>query len=308
MSKLVNKDRTSPSALIFWSVVPLGIVLRVWLSSLGHNYDLESYWEVFKIVLDGKSVYSETARYNYGPIWFLILGALGRVTLYLGYDDIFHFHVLVGSFLTLIDVVIALFLRDKYGVACSMFFLINPVSILITGYHSQFDSAAILLGLLACSNLATSGRRTSALRSVVMSALVLGLSLATKHILIIFPLWLWWLYRNSSGSIRTAVLVCSYGCFGAFFIPYLLDSSSIAGIVANVLKYGSTHGNSLIERFLGLFVDIHLLENSFGLALSRALFVVGTVCAGGLWISRLGKRSDERDLFFSLSHHAGDAD
>lgn len=54
-------------------VIVIGVALRLALPLLGHNFDVESYRIVADIMGDGGNVYAETSRYNYWPIWFLIV-------------------------------------------------------------------------------------------------------------------------------------------------------------------------------------------------------------------------------------------
>lgn len=84
-------------------ILALGFVLRIILSRLGHNYDLESYWIVGEIVAKGGNVYAETHRYNYGPIWFYILGVVYWFTDRFGQGFDF-FGLVIAMFLSLVDI------------------------------------------------------------------------------------------------------------------------------------------------------------------------------------------------------------
>jgi hypothetical protein len=53
-----------------------GVALRVWLATRAHNYDMESWTMTADLVVHGKSVYANTYRHPYGPVWFLVLGSL----------------------------------------------------------------------------------------------------------------------------------------------------------------------------------------------------------------------------------------
>jgi hypothetical protein len=57
-----------PRAL-FITGVAIGVGLRIWVSTLGYNFDFESYAVVASIIDSGGNVYAETHRYNYGPVW-----------------------------------------------------------------------------------------------------------------------------------------------------------------------------------------------------------------------------------------------
>ena len=258
---------------------------------------MESYWLVSDLVIHGKSVYAETARYNYGPIWQLILGVCRRITIAFNIDDIEHFHIIIAGCLTWVDAMLALILRKHYGARAALFFFLNPVSILITGYHSQFDNFAILLAMMACSQMNEDNKKF-VFRSTILSMSLLGVSLAVKHIFIFFPLWLWWKYRNASVELRSSILVFAYGIFGLLFVPFIFDPDSLTGIVENVLKYGSSYRNGLLGRFLALFFDVDLVESHLGVSLSGAMFKLLTIVAGVLWTSRCWDRSEMRELLF----------
>lgn len=288
---------TKNNTIFFCISLVVGISLRLWISTLGHNYDLESYWLVSDAVVHGKSVYAETARYNYGPIWFLLLGVFRQITIAFNIDNISCFHILIAALLTFIDAIIALILKGSYGTRASLFFFLNPVSILITGYHSQFDNLAILVALVACSEL-VKGNNGSDIRRTIFSMSLLGLSLATKHICLFLPLWLWWAYRNASVKTRSSILVVSYGIFGLLFLPFAFDPNSVSGITENVFKYGSLYGNGLIFQFLNLFVAINWVETYFKISLTKAVFILLTILSGVFWVGKAGEKYEARELLF----------
>ncbi|MBQ6111682.1 MAG: hypothetical protein IJL01_04735, partial [Synergistaceae bacterium] len=75
----MNKNNYSK---IFWISVLAGITLRFVLMTLGHNFDFESYCIVGKLAAHGKNIYANTGRYNYGPVWFTLLGILWNIASY----------------------------------------------------------------------------------------------------------------------------------------------------------------------------------------------------------------------------------
>lgn len=281
----------------FWLCLFLGISLRLWASTLGHNFDVESYWLVSEIALNGQSVYAETARYNYGPIWYLILGGLRALAVALDLNHILYFHVFIAALLTLVDALIALVLKSNYGTKAALFFFLNPVSILITGYHSQFDNFAILLAVVACSKFAHSGKALDVRRTIAPMSL-LGLSLATKHVFLFLPLWFLWAYRAAAFKVKASILICTYGILGLSFLPFLFDPESATGIVENVIKYRGLYGNSLIFRFIGLFVDITFLERYFGLSLMKIIFILIMLGSGIVWAAKCRDKGHSQELFF----------
>ena len=58
---------------IFCLAAVFSVLLRLVVSCFGNNFDYESYKIVALLMEQDKIVYSNTERYNYGPIWFYIL-------------------------------------------------------------------------------------------------------------------------------------------------------------------------------------------------------------------------------------------
>lgn len=204
-------------------VLVIGVALRYWVSTLGSNFDLESYGIVADIVDRGGNVYAETERYNYGPIWFYVLGSLHDVSG-LFTDPAGAFRPLLIGVLTLADIGIWAVLHRRFGRIAGFLFFLNPVSIIITGYHNQFDNLAILVGLLAMLVYAA---------SFVPGLLLLGLSLTIKHVLLVFPLWL--AIKEKGLERKLAALALPISVLVVSFVPYL--GAGRSGIVANVVEY-----------------------------------------------------------------------
>ena len=216
------------------ALLALGVAARLIAASAGHNYDMESFFIVAKIVEHGGNVYASTSRNNYAPIWSTLLHGLDLAARVLPFD---WQHVLrygIAGVLTLVDVAICLLLRRRCCRVAAYAFFLNPVSIIITGYHSQFDNAALLLGLLAVTLI---GEDTGARLTWRVAAgwVLLGVSLMTKHILFAFPLWL--AIKARSWPRRILTLIVPVAVFLAGFVGYW--STGGAGIVRNVFSYNS---------------------------------------------------------------------
>src|SRR5688500_5479310 len=166
-----------------------GVALRLWLASRGHNYDMDSWRSIADVAREHWNVYAATPRYNYGPVWFGVLWLLDRAhdVLPLGRFGTESFHVVIASLLALADVVIAVLLFRAFGLLPGLLFILNPVSVLLSGYHSQFDNLAVLPALGAWLLVRPQfGGADVSRRRWVAAALLLGLSLATKHFMIFF--------------------------------------------------------------------------------------------------------------------------
>lgn len=217
------------------SVLFLGIAARYAVMLVGYNFDFESYCIVGKIVSSAGNVYAETARYNYGPIFSWVQGLLYYISSY-GADHIFAYRILIVGFLTVIDGLIAWWVYRKFSPVLATVFFLNPISIIITGYHNQFDNFAILLMLLATLFYNTDERFS--LRDLAFVALT-ALSLSTKHIFFMVPFWL---LLRSDIPFRKRIIYSTIPVvlFLLLFVPYVMQSSKATnGVLENVFLYRS---------------------------------------------------------------------
>lgn len=251
--------------ILFATLSLLTIFLKVSVSTLGHNYDLESGTIVAKIINEGKSVYANTDRYNYGPIKSLYLGAISLLSQFSGVKTLGGFHALIALFLSLIDISISIVILKIYGKKASILYLINPISILISGYHSQHDNIAVLFALLSWLTYLNSKSKNKDL----LISLFIGLSLCTKHILFLFPLWYLLLASNKKDFLKNMkVAVFSYLIFfTGFAIDILIHadetSKIIKGILGNVFEYRGVYHDSFVANLTNLFVPQSLIDTIF---------------------------------------------
>jgi hypothetical protein len=155
------------------------------------------------------------------------------------------FHWLLVGFLSAADIGIFCVLWRKYGRLAATLFFLNPVSIMITGFHNQFDNVAILLGLWAVLLFGDCFEDTVGRRKFFGLA-VLGFSLMTKHVLFAFPLWL--AVKQKGLRQKCVVLVVPVAIFLLGIAPYWPGQR--AGIIQNVFLYKSTTIAHVYEFFL----------------------------------------------------------
>ena len=245
-----------------WLVAALvvGVVARFAAATQGHNYDVDSYWIVAGHVDAGENVYASTHRYNYGPAWFLLLGGLKQVADLFG-EPVVAFRFLVVALLTVVDLAIAAMLLRRFGRLAATLFVLHPISILITGYHSQFDNLAIGVGL-AGMLLLERGDRDGAQRIGGWWAAgvgVLGLSLIVKHLLVVLPLWIALGQRTPA---RAAVMLVAPPLLLALsFVPFAAEGGD--GIMANVLGYRSAGNAPFLTWLVPPLVQRHVTPLMF---------------------------------------------
>lgn len=195
--------------LFFGLLAVLSTLLKFHASQAGWNWDYESYEIVAGIVNAGGNVYAETSRYNYGPVWFWVLGFLRRCL-----GDGFRMGII--TLLSTCDIAIGAYLWKRKWVIPTVLFMLSNVSVHITGSHNQFDNFAIAVALGALS-LIESAPPHGAKRYWGGVAL-LGLSIAIKHIFAFFPFWL--LFRPGKWSRRILSCILPLLVFGISFLPY----------------------------------------------------------------------------------------
>lgn len=193
----------------------LAIRLAFLLSFPG-DYDTESYGIVAKILRSGGDLYGETRRYNYSPAWGFVVAGVQVVSEATGAN----FVVCVGIVLLLVDAATAYLLyrlaRSRWSPTRSalagLLFFANPISILMSGYHCQFDNLSIAFLLLALLADRAGERRE------VPVALSLSASVLFKHATWFHPLLF---IRGREKSLRVGVTgVLPYAVFLASFLPY----------------------------------------------------------------------------------------
>lgn len=188
----------------------LSLILRLTISGLGWNYDFESYGIVAGLMEDGKCVYAETARYNYGPVWFYVLYGLKMM-----FGNSFRTGIIL--LLSGCDIGIAAILWKREYRFGALLFLLSPLTIYTSGYHNQFDNIAVLTAMLAVIVLAD---YNVSFKRVISGSILLGFSLMVKHIFIFYVFWLFFTYR--SWRKKMLVLVIPLTIFSSGFLPYVL--------------------------------------------------------------------------------------
>ena len=258
---------------LFWSLVGISTLLKFAASTGGWNYDFDSYRIVADIATAGGNVYAETDRYNYGPIWFIVLGCL-RALL----GDQFRLGIIL--LLSLADAGIAALLWNRRCFFAAALFLLSNVTIHISGFHNQFDNVAVAVAFAALALMDGSRRGAAGARHRLRSwigVLLLGVSITIKHVFVFMPIW--FLFRRIEARKRVVCLVLPLAMFLASFIPYsglmsaecrhgppiaekglhccAEDPSSrrvvnppVRGIVRNVFMYKSTSTKNLYRCFL----------------------------------------------------------
>ncbi|MCP4763969.1 MAG: hypothetical protein GY870_19510 [archaeon] len=249
------------------TVIAIAVILRLLVMFRGHNFDFESYLIVGKIVSEGGNVYAETHRYNYGFLFSFVQGSFYYISSFFSNNTVIYRSLIVLT-LSLFDIAIGLLILKKYNLKLMMLFLLNPISIIITGYHNQFDNIAIYFSLLGMVFINTEKRFT---KQDIIAISFLTLSLITKHLLFIFPIWI--LFKdNFPKKKKIAYAIVPVFCFFISFIPYLRFGWE--GVLKNVFLYRSFNNFPLLNLFFTKVLGLSIEKNYI------VIFFTAMICLG----------------------------
>ncbi len=243
----INKAQNNfKPAWLFIAMIAAGLAARLFVATLGHVADFDSWKAVAKLMDQSQNVYACTTVYNFGPAWFFILRALDMMA---GHNTTV-FRYLVPGFLGLGDVGIFIILWRCYGKLAACFFLLNPISIIVSGYQNNFDNLAILLGMVSVLLMGNDFDRPLDRRKI-LGLLVLGLSLVVKHVFFAFPFWL--AVKQKGLLQKVAVILIPVFVFFISFVPWWHGGSQ--GIIQNVFLYRSFTNEYFYNLFLPQFAQ-----------------------------------------------------
>jgi hypothetical protein len=264
----MSKLKVDKKVLKIFIVIFLGVILRYAVSLIGHNFDFDSYCIVGRLVCNFKNVYASTSRYNYGPIFFIIQGILYFISR--GQEQVFRFFLIL--ILTLADLGITFIIANKYSWKKATIFFLNPISIIITGYHNQFDNIAIFLALL--STYFYNENKEFNKKDIVF-ILLISLSLITKHILFLIPVFIL-LRKNLPIKKKIVYAIIPPLMFLLSFVPFALYSKkAFYGILENVFFYKSSNNSPLFSYFYNLInFPVNLKIIVFGISMCIVGFIV----------------------------------
>lgn len=200
----------------FWGLVLLALVVRlaVVLLTTGADFDINSYHIQAQSVLEHRNIYTVTTdRYPYPPVWIWLV-ALAQ---WLANTTTMPFVWLVKLPAVLGDCLTVGLLQQRKGSAAALFYALNPVSILITAGHGQFDGLVMALVVVAW---ALWDRRQRA--GLSWAALALGGAIALKgYPILLLPALLIKAPDNRQRVVLTALaatpLLVSMLVYGALF-------------------------------------------------------------------------------------------
>ena len=112
----------------------------------------------------------------------------------------------------------------------------NPISIIISGYHNQIDNVSIAIVFAGIIHFYKT-------KNWYVLSIIIGLALTFKHAFIFFPIWMiFYLFNKKSNYISSIIPAISILIFAIAFVPFL---SCWENIFTNVFKYYSRNNAPL---------------------------------------------------------------
>ena len=220
-------------------------------------------------------------------VWFYILFIIKSISSLLD-SEFFNFRHLIALFLAFADAGIFLILFGYKKYIPALFFIFSPISIIITGYHSQFDNLAVFIMLLSALVLQENEKDINEISwtQILFFCLIVGISITVKHIFIFFPFWLFFKAKNMNRKLF--LLTVPVGIFVLSFFPYCWSKESINGILNNVFMYNSFDNSPFYNIFLPLIIQKFISKKIF--------FFLAMIIAGYFY--------REKNIFESIIHYS----
>jgi len=258
---------------LFILFVFVGFFLRVWICQFGSNMDFALWQANLDLFKEGKSIY-EFGNYAYATPWIYTLYILDALSIPILENTKFvqsipgeFYRIKIVLFLSIIDFLIFYLLYKNYSLKIGLLFFLNPIIIIITGHHNQFSQFAILFGFL--SVLLYEDKELK--YRLFISAALLGVSIAIKHILIFFPIW--WAFKEKKLINKILIVSIPYAIFILSFLPFLIND--LAFIIDKLCCFGKRtdgpfwgmFGSKIIHMYLDLQTLYSLILLGLGIIL-----------------------------------------
>ena len=276
-SEFVNR---SERKTIWAATIALGTVARVLIALRGSNADFKAWFENTKVLRNGGNLYSGNETYGYGPVWMFILRFADFA------QNIFSenrqvFRLVIILVLTTFDLMIAIFIAKKFSLAAGLLFFVNPISVIITGFHNQFDNLAVMVGLGAILIISEAefGNRQ---KKLWLGLALIGLSLAVKQVLLFYPIWLF--FRSGTLRQRMTRVAVPYVIYLACFTPWATSVESVRIIFEEVFLERRGRSGIILSLLVENYSDYDTPYSPIVSLISFSLWIISVFAFG--WMMR----------------------
>lgn len=299
------KRITLGRALVVVTAVALGTrLLPNLILPVGAGYDIESYQIVGNLVLRGEDVYTAqeaVRRHPYLPfqMYWMALALWLSQTLHLPFVKVVRLNPIL--FDVGIAVSLVLFLRRRSlsdGFQCGLLYALNPVPVLVSAYHGQFDAVPAFFLLLAIGLTQV---------SPLGAGICLGLGMLSKSwpvlglpsLLVALPGW-----RQRLQFLFMSILIpaAGVGIYAAFF------HAPVWAVVERAISYNWGVG---VWGYTYFFHLLSVLKPDYSMLfawLVRNGRYLTLLSLGGIWLWRARREPASQGVltilvaFFAVTH------
>ena len=248
-------------------IVIIGLALRLLLAFNFYGTQDVGAWEQYSTYWEqGKSPYDQTLHFNYGPPWFWIISLVQYLRHFLNipFSTAIKFPMILADLLILFVVLkgCKILKKNQTQILFSeAIFFLNPISILSSGYHGQFDNISLLYSLSAWYLYEARQKL-----SFIFATFSFMVAIAVKHFnILLTPVFM---FFQSKVSKKCLVMFLAPSLFLLLIAPYWMADTE--WVNRAVFKY-NLHGGywgwlGMVCRTTLLFTGIDLIKTSwFGL-------------------------------------------
>lgn len=195
VQRLAGRWSLEHPRLVIIAAAAVARLVPILVLDRGLPFDIEAHWTIGSLVLAGSNVYTAPlaqGRYPYPPLHGIISAALvwlaqGDRTLYLALDKLAPALCGIGIALAVRTAAMRLGQSPAAALRAGLLYALNPLPVMVTAYHGQFEEIPLLFIVLAILLLLDGPARGRA-RAMALSALFLGVAIAYKSWPVLFLL------------------------------------------------------------------------------------------------------------------------
>ncbi len=260
--------------IIFIFGILTSLIIRVFfISQSVHTADIYLMYNMGAAFLEGRNPYLVLDFNNYPPLAIFLEGLSMKISAVwqMSFVAVFKLWPNLADFICsflIYKFLVKIKVKPPQAALWSVFYLLNPISILISSAHGQLDSITSMLTVLAIYLITFSSKKTH----TYFSALSLGIALAIKpNPAMLIPLFI--LYKNSTFKQKITYLGLILSPLMISFIPFIVQNP--VQILTRTLTYSGIGDISYAAILRGLWYQ-HNAQTTLPLAadfLSASKFI-----------------------------------
>jgi len=246
--------------LILLAAVLISLLIRLFfISQSKHIADIYLMYTMGAVFLEGKNPYLVLDFNAYPPLAIFLEAASMQISsnLQTSFVSVLKFWPNLADFITafvIYKVLVKTKIKPVSAALWSGFFLLNPISIIISSAHGQLDSIPSLFVLLSISILMLKSKKIF----FYLSAILLGIAITIKpNPAMLIPLFLFYKRINLKQRIIYLILI---------FIPIIVTLFPFLGqdpneVLVRVLSYSGVNDISFAAILRGIWYQNNAVTN-----------------------------------------------